>query len=143
MAKKIFVNLHIKDLAKTRAFFGALGFTFNEQFSDNTATCMIISEDIFCMLLTEPKFKSFTKTEIADPMKAREVITAVSFDTRDQVEDVYNKAMAAGAKEARPVEDYGWMYLRSITDLDGHMWEFFFMDEKAAAQAQNQPQAQQ
>lgn len=140
MAKKIFVNLPVKDLEKSKAFFTALGFTFNPQFTDNTAACLVISEEIYSMLLTEEKFKSFTKTEITDATKSKEAIIAVSLDNREQVEEIYTKAIAAGGRESRPAEDYGWMYLRSIEDLDGHSWEFFFMDEKAAAQA-NAPQA--
>jgi uncharacterized protein len=143
MAKKIFVNLPIKDLEKSKIFFTALGFTFNEQFSDTTGTCLVISDDIYCMLLTESKFKSFTKKEIPDASTAKEAIIAVSMDNREQVEEIFNKAMTAGAKESRPAEDYGWMYLRSIEDLDNHSWEFFFMDEKAAAEAAQAGQGQQ
>lgn len=131
MATKIFVNLPVKDLNRSVEFFTKLGYTFNKQFTDETATCMVISEDIFAMLLTEPKFKQFTSKEIADSTKSIEVITALSAESKDEVNSLADKALAAGATEARPPEDHGFMVLRSFYDLDGHMWEIIWMDPTA------------
>jgi predicted lactoylglutathione lyase len=134
MATKIFVNLPVKDLNKSVEFFTKLGYTFNQQFTDETATCMIISEDIYAMLLTEEKFKTFTSKEIADSSKSIEVITALSADSKEEVNSLADKALAAGATEARPPEDHGFMVLRSFYDLDGHMWEILWMDPAAVPQ---------
>lgn len=134
MATKIFVNLPVKDLNKSVEFFTKLGYTFNPQFTDETATCMVISEDIFAMLLTEAKFKQFTKKEIAGANQI-EVITALSAESKDEVNSLADKALAAGATEARPPEDHGFMVLRSFYDLDGHMWEIIWMDPAAAQQS--------
>lgn len=134
MATKIFVNLPVKDLNKSIEFFTKLGYTFNQQFTDETATCMVISEDIFVMLLTEAKFKQFTKKEIAGANQI-EVITALSAESKDEVNNLADKALAAGATEARPPEDHGFMVLRSFYDLDGHMWEIIWMDPAALQQS--------
>lgn len=133
MSTKIFVNLPVKDLDKSKAFFGALGYSFNPQFTDATAACMVISEDIYSMLLTEPKFDSFMpkgKT-IANAKKTTEVMVALSADSRAAVDDLCDKAMKAGAGEVRPPMDYGFMYGRSFADLDGHIWEVIWMDPAA------------
>jgi predicted lactoylglutathione lyase len=127
MSRKIFVNLPVKDLDKSKAFFGKLGFTFNPQFSDETAACMVISEDIFSMLLTHKKFKQFTDRDIAGP-KVLEVMTALSADSRDEVNKLVDAAVAGGGKEPRPPQDYGFMFMRSFEDLDGHIWEIVWMD---------------
>lgn len=127
MSRKIFVNLPVKDLDKSKAFFGKLGFTFNPQFSDETAACMVISEDIFSMLLTHEKFKQFTDRDIAGP-KVLEVMTALSAESRDEVNKLADAALAGGGKEHRPPQDYGFMFLRSFEDLDGHVWEIVWMD---------------
>ncbi|HLC92900.1 MAG TPA: VOC family protein [archaeon] len=129
VAKQIFVNLPVEDLDKSIAFFAKLGFTFNPEFTDKNATCMIIGENIFAMLLVMPFFKGFTKKEIPDAAKATEVIMAISVDSRSKPDEVAEKAIAAGAKGPYPPSDYGWMYSRSFLDLDGHMWEIFYMDE--------------
>jgi predicted lactoylglutathione lyase len=128
MSKKIFVNLPVKQLDKSMAFFKALGFTFNPQFTDETAACMVISDDIFAMLLTEAKFKDFTRKPIADATKTTEVLTALSLDSKDEVNRMFDTALKAGATEARDVTDYGSMFGRSFNDLDGHIWEIFWMD---------------
>jgi len=135
MSTKIFVNLPVKNLDKSIAFFTQLGFTFNAQFTDENATCMIISEDIFVMLLTENFFKSFTKKPIADATKSTEVILALSADSREQVDELVNKAFAAGATSSMFDQDQGFMYGRSFQDLDGHLWEVMYMDPNAIAPA--------
>jgi predicted lactoylglutathione lyase len=130
MATKIFVNLAVKDLEKSMAFFKTLGFTFNPQFTDATAACMVISEHIYSMLLTEEKFRGFSKKPIVDTSKANEVMTALSFESKDAVNRIVDAAVAAGGTEPRPPMDFGFMYGRSFTDLDGHIWEPFWMDPK-------------
>ncbi len=128
MATKIFVNLPVKNLDKTKIFFAALGYTFNEQFTDENAACMIISETIFAMLLVEPFFKGFIDKDIVDATKSTEVLIALSTDSRAEVDDLVNKALAAGGTETRPAQDHGFMYTRSFNDLDGHIWEIFWMN---------------
>lgn len=135
MVKQIFVNLAVKDLQKSIEFFTHLGFTFNPQFTDENATCMIIGENIFAMLMVEHRFKDFTKKEIIDAKKQVQVLNALSVGSREEVDALLDKALAAGATEPMPLQDYGWMYSRDIEDLDGHVWEVFYMDEKAAAEA--------
>ncbi|MEO7531259.1 MAG: VOC family protein [Sediminibacterium sp.] len=135
MAAQIFVNLPVKDLAKSIAFFAKLGYTFNQQFTNENATCMIISENIYAMLLVEPFFKTFTKKEICDTSKNIEAIIALSAESRKAVDELANKAMEAGAMESKPPSDEGFMYTRSFEDLDGHLWEIFYMDMSAIPQA--------
>jgi predicted lactoylglutathione lyase len=131
MATKIFVNLPIKDLTRTVDFFTKLGFSFNPQFTDENATCMIIGEDIFVMLLVEKFFKSFTKKEICDPTKDTEVIIALSAESREKVDQMINRVIKAGGTESREPQDHGWMYGRSFQDIDGHLWEVIYMDVSA------------
>jgi predicted lactoylglutathione lyase len=131
MPMKIFVNLPVKDLSKSMDFFKALGWSFNMQFTDETAACLVISEDIYAMLLTHEKFKQFTPKEICDTSKATELLTALSFDSREQVDEIVKKAVAAGGSLYSEPKDYGFMYQHSFEDLDGHSWEVFYMDEKA------------
>jgi uncharacterized protein len=121
MSTKIFVNLAVKDLDRSKAFFDRLGFTFNPQFTDETAACMVITDDIYAMLLTHPKFKEFTKKDIVDAHKTTEVLTRLSFDSRDKVNKIVDTAVAVGGTEAREPQDYGLMYGRSFNDLDGHV----------------------
>ena len=128
MNTKIFVNLAVKDLNKAMEFFSKLGFRFNPQFTDETAACMVISDDIFAMLLTEAKFREFTKKEIADATKTTEVLTCLSTDSKAKVNDIVDTALKEGATEAREPMDYGFMYGRSFNDLDGHIWEIIWMD---------------
>jgi predicted lactoylglutathione lyase len=130
MPSKIFVNLPVKDLDKSKAFFGKLGYTFNAQFTDATAACMVITDDIYAMLLTEAKFKEFSKKPIADAHKTTEVLIALSMDSKDEVNRVVDAAIKGGGSEARDPQDYGFMFLRSFSDLDGHVWEIFWMDPK-------------
>jgi len=127
MSRQIFVNLPVKDLNKSVAFFTQLGFTFNPQFTDENATCMIVADNIFVMLLVEGFFKTFTKKEIADATKTTEVIVSLSAISKEQVDDTIGKAIAEGGIEGN-VQNHGWMYLRSFQDLDGHQWEIAWMD---------------
>lgn len=131
MGTKLFVNFPVKDLDKSKEFFSKLGFAFNAQFTDQNAACMVISEDNYAMLLVEQFFKTFTKKEIADAKKSTEVLTALSAESKEKVDEMMSKALGAGAKEARDPQDLGFMYGRSFEDLDGHIWEIFWMDPKA------------
>jgi predicted lactoylglutathione lyase len=128
MPTKIFVNLPVKDLNKSMSFFETLGYGFNEQFTDETAACMVIAEDIYAMLLTEAKFKDFTRKPVADATKVTEVLTALSVESRARVDALVDTALKAGATEAGEAMDYGFMYGRSFNDLDGHIWEIIYMD---------------
>jgi predicted lactoylglutathione lyase len=129
MATNIFVNLPVKNLEKTKEFFLKLGYTFNQQFTDEKAASLVISETIYAMLITEPFFKTFIPNkEIADTSKTKEVLVALSVDSRQQVDELADKAIAAGGKNFRNPEDHGFMYARSFEDLDGHVWEVFWMD---------------
>jgi hypothetical protein len=131
MATQIFVNLPVKDLNRSIDFFSKLGFSFNPQFTDENATCMIIGENIFAMLLVEKFFKTFTKKEISDATKNAEVILALSVDSRDKVDDLVQKAMEAGGSASTDKQDHGWMYSDGFQDPDGHLWEILYMDESA------------
>ncbi len=129
MATKIFVNLPVKDLKRSIDFFTKLGFTFNPVFTDETATCMIISENIFAMLLTEKRFKDFTKKEISDATKTTEVLIALDAESRDKVIEMVTTAVKSGGSVYMDAADHGWMYQHSFADPDGHQWEILFMDE--------------
>ena len=129
MTTKIFVNLPVKDLNRAVEFFTKLGFKFNPQFTDKNATCMIINEDIFVMLLVEEFFKTFTKKEICNTSKNIEAIIALSADSRENVDEMINKAIEAGGIEPRKPQDHGWMYDRAFEDIDGHLWEIIYMNE--------------
>ena len=128
MATSIFVNLPVKDLNASVKFFTALGYTFNAQFTDETATCMIISDTIYAMLLTHAKFKEFTPNEICDANKSTEVLVALSCESRQAVADLMAKAFAAGGTNYKEPQDYGFMYSHGFKDLDGHIWEHLYMD---------------
>jgi uncharacterized protein len=134
MSRKIFVNLPVKDLPKTKEFFGKLGFSFNAQFTDETAACMVVSEDIYVMLLTHPKFKDFTPIAISDATKSTEVLVCLSCDSRAEVDDLLKKAVAAGGKTFKKPMDHGFMYGDSFQDLDGHIWELVWMDPSVIKQ---------
>jgi len=131
MARKIFVNLPVKDLNQSVDFFTKLGFTFNPQFTDDTATCMIVSEDIFVMLLTQKKFKAFTPKEICDATKSTEVLVCLSCDSRGEVDDLVRKAVGAGGSTYNEPQDHGFMYGHGFQDPDGHIWELAYMDPSA------------
>ncbi|MBE9138251.1 VOC family protein [Nodosilinea sp. LEGE 07088] len=131
MATKIFVNLPVKNLQKSIEFFTHLGFTFNPQFTDETATCMIVSDDIFVMLLTEEKFKTFTPNPICDATKTTEVLVCLSRESRAAVDDIVVKALTAGGTTYNDPQDHGFMYAHGFQDLDGHIWEVMFMEPDA------------
>jgi predicted lactoylglutathione lyase len=126
-SSQIFVNLPVKDLQRSVAFFTALGYTFNPQFTDENATCMIVSDNIFVMLLVEPFFKTFTKKPVADATRSTEVLICLSLDSRAAVEDIVKKAVANGARTPMPAQDHGFMFQHGFEDLDGHQWEYAYM----------------
>lgn len=128
MVKQIFVNLMVNDLEKSKTFFGSLGFSFNPQFTNEKAASLVLGENIYAMLVTKEFFSTFTKKTLVDARTATEVLTALALETREKVDEVSQKALDAGGKAVREPEDHGWMYTRSIEDLDGHIWEFFFID---------------
>ncbi|MEG4092634.1 VOC family protein [Microcoleus sp. Pol12B4] len=134
MATKIFVNLPVKNLDRSVEFFTKLGFSFNAQFTDETATCMVVSEDIFVMLLTEAKFKEFTPNAICDATKSTEVLVCLSSESREEVDKMIGKAVAAGGTTYNEPKDYGFMYGHGFQDLDGHIWETVFMEPSAVNQ---------
>ncbi|QJB31340.1 VOC family protein [Chitinophaga oryzae] len=131
MATAIFVNLPVKDLQKSIEFFTQLGYTFNPQFTDDKAGCMVISDTIYVMLLTEPFFKTFTNNGICDTGKHTECINCLSANSRDEVNSIVAKAVAAGATTPKPPQDHGFMYGHSFLDLDGHHWEYVYMEPNA------------
>jgi predicted lactoylglutathione lyase len=136
MATQIFVNLPVKDLNKSVEFFTRLGYRFNAQFTDEKATCMIIGEDIYVMLLVEEYFKSFTKKDIADTTTSAEAIICLSAESREAVDAWVAKAVAAGATTPYEAQDQGFMYGHGFQDLDGHLWETMYMDPSALQQEQ-------
>ena len=135
MAQKIFVNLPVRNLKKSVDFFAKLGFTFNAKFTDETAACMIISEDIYVMLLTENKFKTFTPKQICDATKSTEVLVCLSTASRNEVNEMVRKAVAAGGTTYKEPQDHGFMYGHGFQDLDGHIWELAFMEPSAIRSA--------
>jgi predicted lactoylglutathione lyase len=131
MGRKIFVNLPIKDMKRSRAFFEALGFAFNPQFTNEQGACMVIAEDIYAMLLVEPFFQTFTKKRIADARESTEVLVCLSCESRAEVDELVRKALAAGGTTPRPPQDHGFMYGHAFEDPDGHVWELMWMDPAA------------
>jgi predicted lactoylglutathione lyase len=130
-SRKIFVNLPVRDLKKSMSFFSTLGFGFNQQFTDEKAACMVISEEAFVMLLAEPYFKTFTKQALCDTSKATEGLFALSCESRGEVDEIVKKAVASGGRHAMDPQDHGFMYGWSFYDLDGHHWEVLWMDPAA------------
>lgn len=135
MPRMLFPNLAVKDLDRAVAFFTELGFTFDPRFTDDTATAMIVNEQAIVMLLTESKFAEFTTRELADPTKQTETIIAVSADSREDVDEFADKALATGGSPAKEPMDMGFMYGRSFRDPDGHHWEIVWMDPAALEQS--------
>ncbi len=125
----IFVNLPVKDLQASIRFFQALGFEFNPAFTDENAGCLVIGDNIFAMLLVEPFFQSFTSKSIADTSMTTEVMVAISADSRAQVDELADKALASGGSAAGDPQDHGFMYSRSFQDPDGHIWEVVYMEQ--------------
>jgi uncharacterized protein len=128
MATKIFINLPVKNLDKSIAFFTKLGFSFNPQFTDDKAGCMVISENIFAMLLTETYFATFTKKIVCDAKTSTEVLITLDANTKDEVQELVTKAKESGATIYNEPQDHGWMYQHGFADLDGHQWELAYMD---------------
>jgi uncharacterized protein len=134
-ATGLYVNLPVQDLPRSIAFFSALGFAFNPQFSDDSATAMVIGENMCAMLLTHDKFRDFAPHPISDPQQRTEVVVALSLADRAQVDDLVRRAVAAGGRTFRPPQDHGFMYGHAFQDLDGHVWELFHMDLDAFERA--------
>jgi predicted lactoylglutathione lyase len=134
MATDIFVNLPVRDLNKSVEFFTKLGYQFNPQFTDATATCMIVGEHIFVMLLTHDKFKTFTPKAICDATKSTEVLVCLSAESRAKVNEIVRKAVAAGGTTYNKPQDHGFMYGHGFQDLDGHIWELIYMEPSAVKQ---------
>ena len=141
MATQIFVNLPVKDLNRSVAFFTSLGYSFNPQFTNDKATCMIVGENIFVMLLVESFFQTFTKKALADASKSAEVIIALSANSRQEVDTLVNKALAAGGTALNEKMDQGFMYGWGYQDLDGHLWEVMYMEPYAVAETTVQENA--
>lgn len=139
MATKIFINLPVKDVARSIAFFHKLGFAFNPQFTDEKAACMIIGKNIYAMLLMDTFFKAFTKKEIADARKTTEVLLALDADSREEVKEMVRKAIEAGGSSYMSPQDHDWMYQHSFADLDGHQWEILYTDEGKVPPANTDP----
>lgn len=133
MSRKIFVNLPIKNMEKSQAFFKSLGFSFDPKFTNEQGACMVISEDHnYVMLLIEPFFQTFTKKSIADSSKTIEVLVCLSCESRAEVDELVKKAVAAGGKTPNAPLDHGFMYGHGFEDIDGHIWEVMWMDPNAA-----------
>ena len=130
-SRKMFVSLPVRDLKQSMDFFGKLGFSFNPQFTDEKAACVIIGEDAYVMLLTEAFFRTFTRKELCDTSKYSEGLFALSCNSRAEVDEMVKTAIAAGGKHAVDPQDHGFMYGWSFYDLDGHHWEVIWMDPKA------------
>jgi predicted lactoylglutathione lyase len=135
MATDIFVNLPVRDLNKSVEFFTKLGYQFNAQFTDETATCMIVGEHIFVMLLTHDKFKTFTPKAICDATKSTEVLVCLSTGSRAKVNEMVGKAVRAGGTTYNKPQDHGFMYGHGFQDLDGHIWELIYMEPSPVKQA--------
>jgi uncharacterized protein len=136
--RKLFVNLAVQDLERSVEFFSKLGFSFDERFTDETATCMVVSDDAFVMLLTQPRFRDFTKKELADPTRQTEAIVAFSAGSREEVDELADRALGSGASPANEPIDMDFMYGRSFHDPDGHLWELIWMDPAALEQSPQQ-----
>jgi predicted lactoylglutathione lyase len=133
MTTKIFVNLPVKDLDRSMDFFTELGYSFDPEFTDEQAGCLVISDDIYAMLLVEPFFQSFTPKQVVDATRSTEAILAIGVDDRQQVDTLVDKALTAGAQPATEPMDQEGMYMRSFQDLDGHLWEVFHMESTGQA----------
>ena len=135
MSRLIFINLPVKDLQRSMDFFKALGFEHNPQFTDDTGACIVISDVIHVMVLTEEKFRTFSPNPVSDARATTEVLTALSCDSREEVDVLFNKALAAGGSSWREPQDHGFMYGQSFQDPDGHVWEVYYMDMSALPQS--------
>jgi predicted lactoylglutathione lyase len=128
LVQQIFVNLPVRDLKRSVDFFTRLGFRFDPRFTDENATCMILGENIFAMLLVEPFFQTWTPKPVADATRTTEVLLSVAVESRARVRELVEQAVAAGAATPRPAQDHGFMFQHGFHDLDGHVWEVFHMD---------------
>jgi predicted lactoylglutathione lyase len=135
MSRNTFINLPVKDLARTTRFFNEVGFSFNQQFTNEDATCMIISDETYAMLVVEPFFKGFTQQDITDTSTSREVIVGLSAESKQEVDERVDKALAAGGQSLGDAQDDGVMYMRGFRDPDGHQWSFIHMDMSAIPQS--------
>lgn len=133
-SRQIYLNVHVKDLKQSMAFFTELGFEFNLQFTDDKAACLVINENTFVMLLVEEYFKSFSKKEIVDTASAAQILIAIGADSREQVDELVNKAVAAGGTLYSEAVDHGFMYQWGFQDVNGHIWEVAYMDMSAFAE---------
>jgi predicted lactoylglutathione lyase len=127
-AHKLFVNIPVSDLQRSIRFFEALGFAFNLQFTDASATCMLVGEEAYFMLLTRERFQGFSKRPVGDARRETSALFAISVNSRQEVDDLVRKAVAAGGSHAADPQDHGFMYGWSFFDPDGHHWEVFWMD---------------
>ncbi|MER7687759.1 VOC family protein [Streptomyces sp. NPDC097610] len=127
----IFVNLAVNDIDTSKKFFTELGYTINPQFTTDDCACVVISDTIIAMLLSKQRYADFTKKEIADPTKTSEVLLCLSAESREKVDELCDKALAAGGSGTREAQDHGFMYGRTFDDLDGHTWEVMWMDPAA------------
>lgn len=134
MATQIFINLPVKDLQKSIQFFTHLGFSFNPQFTDESATCMIVAENIYVMLLIESRFQEFTKKPVSDAKTSTEVLICLDAESRGAVDTMVKNAVDAGGRVYADPMDHGWMYGHSFEDIDGHQWEVAYMDISAMQQ---------
>ncbi len=128
MKSQIFINLPVKDLERSLNFYTKMGFTNNPQFSDDSGKCMVFSDEIFVMLLTHEKFKSFITRPITDVSKTTSALFSISVESLDRVNEISDNAISGGGKEPVEAKDYGFMQQRTIEDPDGHIWEIFYMD---------------
>lgn len=131
MSTKVFINLPVKDLDRSVGFFTRLGYRFDPRFTDETATCMVVSDDIFVMLLTEARFRDFTPKEVCDASRFTEVLVGLSAESREAIDETVRKAVAAGGSTYSDPQDHGFMYLHGFQDPDGHIWELVYMEPSA------------
>lgn len=131
MARQIYVNLPVKNLERSKAFFGSLGFQFNPQFTSESGAGMVIADNIYAMLLTESFFQTFTKKPVADATRSTEVLVCLSCESRAEVDELVRRAIAAGGKAPNAPQDHGFMYSHGFEDIDGHVWELAYMDPGA------------
>jgi hypothetical protein len=133
MHKQIYVNLAVDNLEQSKAFFSAIGLSFEPQFTNEQAACLIVGENIYAMLLVKDLFKSFTRKPLCDPKESTEALVGLSCESRAEVDGLVAKALAAGGTVPRAPQDYGFMYGHGFEDIDGHIWELIYMDPKAKA----------
>lgn len=129
MKTKIFLNLAVKDLNRAVSFFNELGFSIDPKFTNDKGACVVISENIYVMILVKEFYQTFTEKQICDSTTTSEVLISLSMESREKVDEIINKAVQAGGTDYQEAKDYGWMYQRTFLDLDGHHWEVFYMDE--------------